>query len=135
LATAYAENDAADGGTDIRPSSFRELLRHRGEEPTRTPSEWRPAERSLIEKRFREFLVEGGFPETQGLPPSLRIELLQGYVEAFWTPALRAAHVYGLRCAAWNSPFQTAGFATLVGIASATSRSAGSASRSPRRSS
>jgi hypothetical protein len=67
--------------TVIRPFSFREFLRHRGEEPTRTPSEWRPAERSLIEKRFREFLVEGGFPETQGLAAPLRIELLQGYVD------------------------------------------------------
>jgi uncharacterized protein len=67
--------------TVIRPFSFREFLRHRGEEPKKPPAEWRPAERSLIEKRFREFLVEGGFPETQGLPPSLRIELLQGYVD------------------------------------------------------
>lgn len=67
--------------TVIRPFSFREFLRHHGEEPTRKPSEWPPAERSLIEKRFREFLVEGGFPETQGLPAPLRIELLQGYVD------------------------------------------------------
>jgi hypothetical protein len=39
------------------------------------------AERSLIEKRFREYLSEGGFPEAQGLKATLRVELLQGYVD------------------------------------------------------
>jgi predicted AAA+ superfamily ATPase len=67
--------------TVIRPFSFREFLRHRGEEPTRIPRRWTPAERSLVERRFREYLVEGGFPEAQGLPPTARIELLQGYVD------------------------------------------------------
>jgi hypothetical protein len=67
--------------TVIRPFGFREFLRHRGEEPTRDPRRWRPAERSLVEKRFREFLVEGGFPEAQELAAALRIELLQGYVD------------------------------------------------------
>jgi len=62
--------------TVIRPFNFREFLRHRGEEPTHEPLRWTPAERSLVEKRFREYLVAGGFPETQGLPPTLRIELL-----------------------------------------------------------
>lgn len=67
--------------TVIRPFSFREFLRHRGEEPDRPPEQWRPAERSLVEKRFGEFLLEGGFPEAQGLDASLRIELLQSYVD------------------------------------------------------
>lgn len=67
--------------TVIRPFGFREFLRHRGEEPTKEPRQWTPGERSLVEKRFREFLVEGGFPETHGLPAALRIELLQGYVD------------------------------------------------------
>ncbi|MBI5478356.1 MAG: ATP-binding protein [Deltaproteobacteria bacterium] len=67
--------------TVIRPFGFREFLRHRGEEPTKAPRRWTPAERSLVEMRFREFLVEGGFPEAQGLPAALRIELLQGYVD------------------------------------------------------
>jgi hypothetical protein len=67
--------------TVIRPFSFREYLRHRGEEPAKEPRRWRPAERSLVEMRFREYLVEGGFPEVQGLPATLRIELLQGYVD------------------------------------------------------
>lgn len=67
--------------TVIRPFGFREFLRHRGEEPAKDLRRPTPAERSLVEKRFREFLVEGGFPEAQGLAPALRIELLQGYVD------------------------------------------------------
>ena len=68
--------------TVVRPFSFREFLRHRGEEPTEDSRRLAPLERSLVEKRFGEFLVEGGFPEAQGLPPALGIELLQGYVGA-----------------------------------------------------
>lgn len=66
--------------TVIRPFSFREFLRHRGEEP---PEDWSPTprERSLVEKRFREYLAGGGFPEAQGLDAAVRIELLQGYVD------------------------------------------------------
>jgi len=67
--------------TLIRPFNFREYLRHRGEEPSTEPRRWKPAERSLVEKRFREFLLEGGFPEVQALAAGLRIELLQGYVD------------------------------------------------------
>jgi hypothetical protein len=67
--------------TVIRPFSFREFLRYRGEEPAQDAARWSSAQRSLVEKRFREYLVEGGFPEAQQLPPGLRVELLQGYVD------------------------------------------------------
>ncbi|MCX6542995.1 MAG: ATP-binding protein [Acidobacteria bacterium] len=67
--------------TVIRPFSFREFLRHCGDEPRRESRRWTAAERSLVEKRFREYLAEGGFPEAQGLSTTLRIELLQGYVD------------------------------------------------------
>jgi uncharacterized protein len=67
--------------TVIRPFSFREFLRHRGEETAKAPRRWMAAERSLVEKRFREYLIVGGFPEAQGLEPALRVELLQGYVD------------------------------------------------------
>ena len=67
--------------TTIRPFSFREFLRHRGEEPRSEPRRWTAEERSLVEKRFGEYLVEGGFPEAQGLARALRVELLQGYVD------------------------------------------------------
>jgi len=67
--------------TTIRPFGFREFLRHRGEEPRTEPRRWTAGERSLVEKRFGEYLVEGGFPEAQGLTRPLRVELLQGYVD------------------------------------------------------
>lgn len=67
--------------TLVRPFSFREFLRHRGEEPKSEARCWTAAERSLMEKRLGEFLTEGGFPEAQGLPTPLRIELLQSYVD------------------------------------------------------
>lgn len=67
--------------TVIRPFGFREFLRHRGHEPLESASRWTRAQRSLVEKRFREYLAEGGFPEAQGLGADLRVELLQGYID------------------------------------------------------
>jgi len=67
--------------TVIRPFSFREFLRHREEEPDGPVEEATGARRSRVEKRFREYLTEGGFPEAQGLPQALRVQLLQGYVD------------------------------------------------------
>jgi uncharacterized protein len=67
--------------TVIRPFSFREALRHFGEEPAKEPSRFTRADRSRLENRFREYLTAGGFPETLGLEVALRIELLQGYVD------------------------------------------------------
>jgi uncharacterized protein len=67
--------------TVIRPFSFREYLRHRGEEPATPPAEWSSAQRSAVERRFLGYLEQGGFPETQGLAAALRVELLQGYVD------------------------------------------------------
>lgn len=68
--------------TVIRPFSFCEFLRHRGEEQEKEPRRWTAADRSLVEGRFREYLAIGGFPEAQDLPLALRVELLQGYVDA-----------------------------------------------------
>jgi hypothetical protein len=90
--------------TVIRPFSFREFLRHRGEEPAE--GAWRPTpgERSLVEQGFREFLVEGGFPEAQGLSAAVRIELLQGYVDTVLfrdvVERYKVFHVEALRCSA-----------------------------------
>lgn len=67
--------------TVIGPFTFREVLRHRGAEPSTGATRWTAAERSQIEKHFREYMVAGGFPEAQGLPAQLRTELLQGYVD------------------------------------------------------
>ena len=52
--------------TVIRPFSFREFLRHRGEEPTSEPRRWTSPERSNIEKRFREYLLARGIPRSPG---------------------------------------------------------------------
>lgn len=68
--------------TIIRPFSFRELLRHHAEEPVGDDVAATSADRSRLEKRFLEFLEQGGFPEAQGLTDKLRIELLQGYVDS-----------------------------------------------------
>ena len=72
--------------TVIAPFSFREALRHRGEEPTARAQRLTAAARSAVEKRLREYLVAGGFPEAQGsgkrpLDRATRIALLQGYVD------------------------------------------------------
>lgn len=72
--------------TIIAPFSFREALRHRDEEPAGRADRLTAASRSAIEKRLREYLVVGGFPEAQGsgkrpLDRSTRIALLQGYVD------------------------------------------------------
>jgi uncharacterized protein len=43
--------------------------------------ELRPAaQRSSVEKHFREYLAGGGFPEAQGLTLALQVELLRSYV-------------------------------------------------------
>lgn len=72
--------------TVIAPFSFRESLRHHGEEPTGRADRLGAAARSAIEKRLREYLAIGGFPEAhgssgRGLDRSTRIALLQGYVD------------------------------------------------------
>lgn len=68
--------------TVIPPFSFREFLRHRKEEPTKPARQWTAAQRSSVEKHFREYLAGGGFPEAQGLTPALQVELLQSYVDS-----------------------------------------------------
>lgn len=68
--------------TEIAPFSFREFLRHRGHEPENGPAFWTSSQRSAVEGAFRDYLIAGGFPETQGLTKGLRIELLQSYVDA-----------------------------------------------------
>jgi predicted AAA+ superfamily ATPase len=67
--------------TVIRPFSFMEFLRDKGEESETSVEHATSAQRSLLEKRLSEYLVEGGFPEAQGLSKALRIQLLQGYVD------------------------------------------------------
>ncbi|MBZ0169903.1 ATPase [Candidatus Methylomirabilis lanthanidiphila] len=67
--------------TIIRPFSFREFLRHRGQEPEGEARSLAAPERSRVEQLLGEYLTAGGFPEAQGLASGLRIDLLQGYVD------------------------------------------------------
>ena len=55
----------------VHPFSFREALRHTGDDPP-------PA---ALDRRLRRYLIEGGFPEAQGVEPRDRAALLTGYVD------------------------------------------------------
>ena len=65
----------------VHPFSFREFLRHCGAEPKMPWSALAKAERSSIDKSFRDYLTEGGFPEAQGLESRDRATLLRTYVD------------------------------------------------------
>jgi len=50
-------------------------------EPLKPPDQFTKSIRSGVEKRLREYLATGGFPEAQGLSARDRMELLRGYVD------------------------------------------------------
>lgn len=65
----------------IYPFSFREALAHRGELPDKPWEALAKSRRSRLERAFRDYLVEGGFPEAQGVETRDRRPLLQSYVD------------------------------------------------------
>jgi hypothetical protein len=65
----------------VYPFSFREALRHRGQEPPERPDRLTSAGRSAVEHELLSYLVAGGFPEAQGLETRDRLDLLRGYVD------------------------------------------------------
>lgn len=66
----------------VHPFSFRETLRHSGEEPDREWHRLSPGERAALDSRLRGYLEVGGFPEAQGTEQRDRIiALLKGYVD------------------------------------------------------
>lgn len=65
----------------VHPFSFREFLRHRGQEPDSPPDRLPKAERSALRKALRVYLSEGGFPEAVGTDIRDRSQLLKGYVD------------------------------------------------------
>ncbi len=65
----------------VLPFNFREYLRHVGAEPTTAAIRFTKAVRSAMQKRLREYLATGGYPEAQGLSARDRRELLRGYVD------------------------------------------------------
>ena len=65
----------------VLPFSFREFLRHHGQEPTGSVEDLPKSKRSTLESNLHDYLVNGGFPEAQGTGTRDRVELLRGYVD------------------------------------------------------
>jgi len=65
----------------VHPFSLREILRHHGVEPMSPWTDLPKAMRSTLDKHFRAYLAEGGFPESQGAPARDRASLLRTYVD------------------------------------------------------
>jgi uncharacterized protein len=65
----------------VHPFSFREYLRHMEREPEHEFERLPKASRSALERDFREYLTNGGFPEAQGVGLREGYELLRGYVD------------------------------------------------------
>lgn len=65
----------------VLPFSFRESLRHAGQEPGEAVQRLPKAARSQLDKALRTWLAAGGFPEAQGLDARNRAALLAGYVD------------------------------------------------------
>jgi predicted AAA+ superfamily ATPase len=65
----------------VHPFSFREALRHAGQEPNVPWEGLSPAERTAVDARLRRYLEEGGFPEAQQTDRRDRLALLKGYVD------------------------------------------------------
>ena len=66
--------------TEIFPFSFREFLRHRGDDDS-SATVFGSKRRALLTNRLRGYIEEGGFPEVQGLEFHHRIPILQEYVD------------------------------------------------------
>lgn len=65
----------------VHPFSFREALRHTGDEPNRPWDELDAAGRSKVEHQLRKYMSVGGFPEAQKTEVGDRVQLLRGYVD------------------------------------------------------
>jgi len=66
--------------TEIFPFSFKEFLVHLGidyKEGMRPGTK----KRALLENKLRAYLLEGGFPEVQGIDPDYRFRILQDYLD------------------------------------------------------
>ena len=65
--------------TEVFPFSFLESLEHDGVDigDRRRPSAKR---RAFMENRFHAYLLEGGFPEVQGIDAGYRVRILQDYL-------------------------------------------------------
>ena len=66
--------------TIIYPYSYREFLKIQGIDYPSSPARANKQQRNHLANRFLKYLLEGGFPEAQGLENRDRHLLLQGYV-------------------------------------------------------
>lgn len=65
----------------VHPFSFREALRHAGQEPDVPWERSGPAQRAALDGALRRYLEVGGFPEAQQAEQRDRLALLKGYVD------------------------------------------------------
>jgi predicted AAA+ superfamily ATPase len=65
----------------VHPFSFREALRHAGQEPASSWERLPSTERAALDASLRQYLEEGGFPEAQQTERRDRLALLKGYVD------------------------------------------------------
>jgi predicted AAA+ superfamily ATPase len=66
---------------ELFPFSFGEFLQHHGVFKE-IPETFSSRTCSLLRKSIKDYLQRGGFPEVQRLEPGMRIEILQGYIDA-----------------------------------------------------
>ena len=66
--------------TEMFPFSFAEALEHQGidVEITKRPGK---KKQTLLENRLQAYLLEGGFPEVQGIDAEYRVRILQDYLD------------------------------------------------------
>lgn len=67
--------------TLVHPFSFREYLRHLGQEPQEESDRLPKSIRSGLDKQLQVYLSAGGFPEALGTSARDRVDLLRGYVD------------------------------------------------------
>lgn len=65
----------------VTPFSFRETLRHAGRESNLPAERMAKADLSALDSELHHYLMQGGFPEAQGLDVRTRLELLRTYVD------------------------------------------------------
>lgn len=65
----------------VHPFSFREALRHIGQEPDAPWERLNSTARAALDAALRRYLEEGGFPEAQQTERRDRLALLKGYVD------------------------------------------------------
>jgi len=80
--------------TEIFPFSFEEYLKFHGLF-TESPKTFGANTAAKLRKAAKEYLEIGGFPEVQGTPIDLRVEILQGYIDSVLLKDIIERHKVG----------------------------------------